>query len=118
MGRSEITPTKCLLFNKEYDVTADAVDKGNEHFINVSDMNHSKLLFRIEGDTAEMTVTFKAGDFSDSTIGDLALTVGATDLVVICVESSRFLQDDGTILIDVASDGVVTGASIEAYLLP
>ena len=118
MSRSAITPTKCLLFNTEYDVTAAAVDKTENHVIDVSDMNHSKLLFRIEGDTAEMTVTFKAGDFSDSTIGDLAITVGATDLVVISVESSRFLQDDGTILIDVTSDGTVTGASIEAYLLP
>lgn len=118
MARSEITPTKCLLFNKEYDVTADAVDKTENHSIDVSDMNHSKLLFRIAGDTATMTVTFKAGDFSDASIGDLALTVGATDLVVICVESSRFLQDDGTILIDVTSTGNVSGASIEAYLLP
>ena len=118
MSRSAITPTKCLLFNTKYDVTADAVDKNENHDIDVSDMNHSKLLFRIEGDTAEMTVTFKAGDFSDSSIGDYEITVGDADIVVVCLESSRFLQDDGKILIDVASDGTVTGASIEAYLLP
>ena len=118
MARSAVTVSKMLLFNTAYAVTADAVDLTADHSIDVSGMNHSKVLVRIAGGTTEMTVTFKAGGFSDSTIGDLALTVGATDLVVISVESSRFLQDDGTILIDTASAGAVTGATIEAYLLP
>jgi len=38
--------------------------------------------------------------------------------VCIVLEASRFLQSNGKINIDIASDGVVTDATIEAYLLP
>jgi hypothetical protein len=48
----------------------------------------------------------------------LAVTVEDTDIVCIVLEASRFLQSDGTIEIDLASEGAVTGATIEAYLLP
>jgi hypothetical protein len=118
MARSAVTVSEMLLFNTAYDVTADAVDLTEDHSIDVSDMNHSKVLIRFAGATTAMTVTIKAGDFSDSTIGDLEVAVGTTDIKVIVVESSRFLQNDGTILIDTASTGAVTGATIEAYLLP
>jgi hypothetical protein len=38
--------------------------------------------------------------------------------VCIVLEASRFLQSDGKINIDLASEGAVTNATIEAYLLP
>lgn len=118
MARSAVTVTKMALFNAAYAVTADACDLANDHSIDASEMNHSKLLIRFLGATTEMTATILAGDFSDASLGNLAITVGVGDIKVIVLESSRFLQDDGTILIDLASSGAVTGATIEAYLLP
>jgi hypothetical protein len=118
MARSAITVSKMLLYNTAYDITPDAVDKTNDHEIDASEMAHDRLLIRIAGATADMTVTFKAGAFSDASLGDLAITVEDTDIVCIVLEASRFLQSNGKINIDIASDGVVTDATIEAYLLP
>ena len=118
MARSAITVSKMLLYNTAYDITPDACDLTNDHEIDASEMAHDRLLIRIAGGTTEMTVTIKAGAFSDASLGDEELTVGATDIVCIVLEASRFLQSDGKINIDLASEGAVTGATIEAYLLP
>ena len=118
MARSAVTVSKMLLYNTAYDITPDAVDLTNDHEIDASEMAHDRLLIRIAGGTTEMTATIKAGAFSDASLGDLAITVGATDVVCIVLEASRFLQSDGSIHIDTASEGAVTGATIEAYLLP
>lgn len=118
MARSAVTVSKMLLYNTKYTITADAVDLANDHVIDASEMAHDRLLIRIAGGTTEMTITVKAGAFSDASLGDEVLTVGATDIVCIVLEASRFLQSDGTINVDAASAGAVTGATIEAYLLP
>ena len=118
MARSAITVSKMLLYNTAYAVTADAADKTNDHVIDASEMAHDRLLIRIAGATTDMTATIKAGAFSDASLGDLEITVEDTDVVCIVLEASRFLQSDGKINIDLASDGAVTGATIEAYLLP
>ena len=118
MARSAVTVSKCLLYNTAYAVTADACDLANDHEIDASEMSHDRLLIRIAGATTDMIVTFKAGAFSDASLGDLAVTVETTDVVCIVLEASRFLQSNGKINIDLASTGAVTGATIEAYLLP
>ena len=118
MARSAITVSKCLLYNTAYAVTADACDLANDHEIDASEMAHDRLLIRVAGATTDMIVTFKAGAFSDASLGDLAITVEDTDVVCIVLEASRFLQSNGKINIDLASTGAVTGATIEAYLLP
>ena len=118
MARSAVTVSKCLLYNTTYDITPDACDLTNDHEIDASEMAHDRLLIRIAGATTDMTATFKAGAFSDASLGDLAVTVEDTDVVCIVLEASRFLQSDGKINIDLASEGAVTGATIEAYLLP
>jgi hypothetical protein len=107
-----------LLYNTAYDITPDACDLTNDHVIDASEMAHDRLLIRIAGATTDMTATFKAGAFSDASLGDLVVTVEDDDIVCIVLEASRFLQSDGTIEIDLASEGLVTGATIEAYLLP
>lgn len=118
MARSAVTVSKCLLYNTAYDITPDACDLVNDHEIDASEMAHDRLLIRIAGATTDMTVTFKAGAFSDASLGDLAVTVEDTDVVCIVLEASRFLQSNGKINIDLASAGAVTNATIEAYLLP
>ena len=118
MSRSVVTVSKCLLYNTAYAVTADEADKSNGHEIDAKEMAHDRLLIRIAGGDKDMTATIKAGAFSDASLGDEVLTVGATDIVCIVLESSRFLQSNGKINIDLAAEEAVTGATIEAYLLP
>jgi hypothetical protein len=118
MARSAVTVSKMLLYNTAYDITPDACDLADDHVIDASEMAHDRLLIRVAGATTDMVMTIKAGAFSDASLGDLAVTVEDTDIVCIVLEASRFLQSDGTIEIDLASEGAVTGATIEAYLLP
>jgi acetylglutamate synthase len=118
MARTAVTVSKMLVYNAKYAITPVAVDLTNDHVIDASEMAHDRLLIRVAGGTTEMTITVKAGAFSDASLGDEVLTIGATDIVCIVLETSRFLQSDGTINIDAASGGLVTDATIEAYLLP
>ena len=118
MARSAVTVSKCLLYNTAYAVTPDACDLVNDHEIDASEMAHDRLLIRFLGGTTLYTATILAGDFSDASLGNLVISVDTTDTKVVCLEASRFLQSDGKIHIDLASEGAVTGATIEAYLLP
>ena len=118
MPRSAVTVSKMLLYNTAYDITPDACDLINDHEINASEMAHDRLVLRVAGATTDMVMTIKAGAFSDASLGDLAVTIEDTDIVCLVLEASRFLQSDGKINIDLASEGAVTGATIEAYLLP
>ena len=118
MPRSDGTVSKCLLYNTAYPVTADVCDLDNGHEIDASEMAHDRLLIRFLGATTKYTATILAGAFSDASLGNLTFDVDTTETKVVCLEASRFLQSDGMLHIDIASDGAVTGASIEAYLLP
>lgn len=118
MARSAVTVSKMLLYNTAYAVTADDADLTNDHEIDASEMKHDRLLIRFLGATTKYTATLIAGNFSDASLGSLAIEVDTTDTKVVCVDSARFLQSDGKINIDLASEGAVTGATIEAYLLP
>ena len=118
MSRSVVDVSKCLLYNTAYAVTADEADKSNGHEIDAKEMAHDRLLVRFLGATTKYTATILAGAFSDASLGNLAFDVDTTETKVVCLEASRFLQSDGMLHIDIASDGAVTGASIEAYLLP
>jgi len=118
MARSAVTVSKCLLYNTAYAVTADDADKTNGHEIDAKEMAHDRLLVRFLGATTKYTATILAGDFSDASLGNLAIDVDTTETKVVCLEASRFLQSDGMLHIDIASTGLVTDATIEAYLLP
>ena len=96
---------------------AEAVDKTNNMVVDVANMAHERLLFKLVGGTAKYTATLKAGDFSDKALGDLAVAVDPTEAFVLAIESARFLKADGKIDIDITSTGSPTG-TIEAYLLP
>lgn len=115
MARSEITVATAGL-NSAAEVTADAVDVTNEHFIDVADVRSEALTVRMYGGTGDgFTATFKAGDFSDSTIGDLDVAVAASEIKVVKLEFSRFKDSDEYILIDTASTGTATAGTMEAY---
>jgi hypothetical protein len=59
------------------------------------------------------TATVQAGDdpvAQRQGLGSAALTVPASDLLLVCLEGARFVQDNGTIRIAIATNAVVVGA--------
>jgi len=75
-----------------------------------------RLIFRLTVTTAA-TIVFKAGDrypAQRADLGDMNVTMATNDSRMICVETSRFLQNDGTINIT----GTNTTDRVQAYMLP
>ena len=74
------------------------------------------LFFRIFADSGgTVNVTLKAGDrypAQRADLGDLVLSVDASDVKYVCIETSRFLQNDGKIIIVPADSGSVLTAMI------
>ena len=107
MARSAVTIQKLTAFNAEATVTKDAIDATNDHSIDVSAVQDNKLLVFIETtNTVAATFAIKAGDFSAKDVGDVSITTGSALTQVIALESARFKDTDGLILIDVTSTGV------------
>ena len=75
----------------------------------------SNLLIFIESSTTDpMTWAVKAGDFSDSGIGDLAITSVTALTQVFVVETARFKDNDELILIDATgTDAAATIFAVE-----
>lgn len=76
-----------------------------------------RLLFILGSDGAGGTFTFKAGDRYPAQrvdLGDLVITLDADDGRVVSIETSRFLQNDGTINVIPSTTGLV----ITVVLLP
>lgn len=115
MARSAVTVANPK-FQVAATVTADAMDKANGHSIDVSEISDERFVIRLAGSTTAGTVTFKAGDFPASAIGDLDVSLGATDIKTIILETTRFKDNDGLILIDIDSTGTIDG-TVEAYKL-
>ena len=75
-----------------------------------------RLIFRLTVTTAA-TIVFKAGDrypAQRADLGDLSIVMAANDSRMICIETSRFLQNDGTINIT----GTNTTDRVQAYMTP
>src|SRR3990170_3107507 len=61
---------------------------------------NDRLFFTMGADGSGGTVTFKGGDrypAHRADLGDLVITLAADDCRYIAIETSRFLQNDGTI---------------------
>ena len=74
-----------------------------------------RLLFILGSDATGGTVTFKAGDrypAQRADLGDLVITLAADDGRVISVETSRFMQNDGTINVIPSTTGLVLTAVV------
>lgn len=115
MARSAVTVANPK-YQTEAAVTADAFDLTNDHQIDVSGISDERFCIRFAGSTVEATATIKAGDWPSGTIGDLDVVIGATAIKVITLETARFKDNDGLVLIDLASTGAADG-TIEAYSL-
>ena len=76
-----------------------------------------RVLLKFLVDGTGDTITLLAGDRPPSQrvdLGNLSLVLAANDVRYICVEASRFLQDDGTIHATCTD----AGTSCLAFLLP
>lgn len=78
---------------------------------------NNRLVVILGSDGSGGTVTFKAGDrypAQRADLGDLPITLAADDGRIVPIESSRFLQNDGTILAIPSTTGLV----ITVLMLP
>jgi hypothetical protein len=76
-----------------------------------------RLVIILGSDGTGGTVTFKAGDRYPAhrvDLGDLTITLAANDGRVVPIETSRFLQNDGTIIAIPSTTGLV----LTACMLP
>lgn len=78
---------------------------------------NNRLVIVLGSDASGGTVTFKAGDrypAQRADLGDLVITLAANDGRVVPIETSRFLQNDGTIVAIPSTTGLV----MTALMLP
>jgi hypothetical protein len=121
MARTAITVSDLVLNSTLANPAGTTIDATNHHVINDGDCE--RLILRITNTTASTKIaTVKAGDNPPALAagqGDLSvsLTDGSTtpQTAFVVLESARFKQSDGTILIDLAAS--MTG-SITAFKLP
>ena len=75
-----------------------------------------RLFFNLVADSGgEVTVVFKAGDRYPAQrvdLGDMTITLAASDARFISVETSRFLKNDGTMIIVPSDNGTILTAII------
>jgi hypothetical protein len=121
MARTSITPT-ALAGNSETAVVATTIDAALVTAgISVAAGGLGALVIRVANTNgSDRVITVKAGDDPpghQASAGDLAVTVAATTGVKFIgpLETARFLQDDGTIHIDLAASFAGT---IEIYSFP
>ena len=115
-------PISALASGSNVDVAGTAIVHANTHVITPTKRS-GKLLVRLRNTTAASKVfTVVKGDANpaqSSGQGNLTMTLadGSTTAVDgwLCLESARFMQDDGTIQITVASS---TTGTITAFQLP
>jgi hypothetical protein len=111
MARATVLVTACTKNAATADAAGTALDATNGHAIPASNYPLDSYLLRLTNTTAaEKIITIKAGDnppAASAGQGDLAITFAAGDSTAVVkfvtLESARFMQDDGTILIDMAS---------------
>lgn len=119
MARTALPVTTA--YNSGAAPTATAVDPTNGHVIAASATPTEELLIVVNNTFAgTKVVTIKAGDSppaSASGQGDLAITCAtSTNGIPIRIDSSRFLQADGTIEIDLAAS--MTGTIVVYKVSP
>ena len=100
MARTNL-PICIGVVNGEVITNKEVYDTVNGHEIDVSNVAGDKLVLGFDAfDASGHTVTIKAGDFEDSTLGDLVVTMATAGLRTVYIETSRFKTLDGKILLD------------------
>jgi hypothetical protein len=100
-------------------VAGETIEVDSTNTAVVTDCSAGEKLFFVfyENGGGAATATFKAGDnppAMQAGMGDLALDVPQSDCVAVAVDTSRFLQDNGTIRILIGGQNV----HVSAFRLP
>jgi hypothetical protein len=119
MARSKITICDNSAINTLNAITKDAADKTENHYIDIGGDDESRfdyLTLVIDNlATVSCEIVVKAGDsYEQHVLGDLTLNVAKSSANAYKVESSRFKDDDGYILIDITSSGTISGSYLWA----
>ena len=80
-------------------------------------VHDERLILRLTVDATGDTFVFTAGDrypAHRTDLGNMSIVLAASDSRMICIETSRFLQNDGTIVITATDAGSV----VAAFCLP
>ncbi len=116
MARTNIPITQALA-NNQVAAAPTTIDAVNSHNVAAGGFTR-RLLLRINNTFAGIKiVTLKAGVYPGAArqgIGDLALSIPASSVAYVPIESARYEQTDGSINIDIAAS--MTG-TIEALQL-
>ena len=111
MARTDVPITTLAQNTATADPAGTNIDATNHHVIDTSGVPASRIAIRVNNTTASTkAATVKAGDnppAGSAGQGDLSvsLTDGSTTPTVkwVTLEAARFMQNDGTINIDIAS---------------
>ena len=122
MADVAVTPTALVINVASADILdADGVAianaSANTFAIAAGGQAGSHLLLKFFDDGSSDTVVILAGDRPPSQrvdLGNLSITMAASDARYIVIETGRFLQDDGTIRVTCGDDGM----ECKAFILP
>ena len=123
MARATVLTTSVAKNAATADAAGTALDATNGHALPAGSFPLDTVILRITNTTAaQKVITIKAGDKNPAQSngqGDLAITFAAGDstpvVKFVTLESARFIQDDGTVHIDMASG---TTGFISAWRIP
>ena len=109
MARSAVTVTEIDGYNSANVITKDAMDLSNDHSIDVDGLSDERVQIYFDVTTAPVTISIAAGDYEDADIGALSIAVTTASVTVVELESSRFKDEDGLILIDLSTTSTGVG---------
>lgn len=121
MATTAITPTELVINTASADILDGdgdaATTPADGWVIAAAGLGGDRLLLKFLADASGDTVTIVAGDRPPSQragLGDLEITLAASDVKYVCVEASRFLQDDGSIHATCTD----AGTTCKAFIIP
>lgn len=123
---ASITPTELTRNAAITQPAGSAIDTNGNVPINANSDTSRLMIEIINTDDAALTATVKAGDNPpaiNAGQGDLAISLAAsgspTDKRIIGpLESARFIQDDGTLILNFQAATGAPAATVRAYRLP
>lgn len=119
MADVDITPVQQTINTGSIDLvgagTAISSASGNEFAIAAGARHADRITLYFEANGSGDTVTILAGDRPPAQragLGTVTLTLAASDVKAITLESARFVQDDGAIRATCTDDGTLCYATI------
>lgn len=122
MATTALTPTILVMDTASADLadaTCTDVATAADGWTIAAGLAHSgdRLLLKFVDDGSTATITVVAGDRPPSqraNLGNLSISMAASDVKYVCVDPARFVQSDGTILVTTDNES----ERMSAFLIP